>query len=100
VLDVNISPPLGGFQRFFVGLSGGQTWRTGVPYKFVRGDANVGGTGWWGPCSDNTTSFTILDFALDSADKLARLALDFEDSCSGTITQGSIRYQSAIPLRH
>lgn len=98
-LDILVATPQGGSKRFFVGLSGGQTWRIGVPYNYVRGDPNVGGTG-WSPCFDNnTTSFTILEFALDGAGQLARLALDFDDVCSGTTTQGSIRYRSALPLR-
>jgi hypothetical protein len=97
-LDVMVDTPQGEWKRFFVGLSGGQTWRTGVTYNYVRGDPNVGGMG-WGPCSDNTTSFTILDFALDGTGQLARLALDFDDNCGATRTQGSIRYRSALPLR-
>lgn len=98
-LDILVDTPQGGPKRFLVGLSGGQTWRTGVPYNYVRGDPNVGGTG-WSPCFDNnTTSFTILEFALDGAGQLARLALDFDDLCGATATQGSIRYRSALPLR-
>lgn len=87
--------------RFLVGLTGGQTWQAGQKLSYGSGNASgVNGPGWLG-CIGSTGNFTILDIALDPAGNLARLALDFDDNCgtTGIATQGSIRYQSALPLR-
>jgi len=42
---------------------------------------------------------TVLELALDAAGNLDRLALDFDDTCGSSVTLGSIRYRSTVPLR-
>jgi hypothetical protein len=96
VLDVLL-----GSQRFLAGLPGGQTWQAGLnlPYG-SNATSGVTGPGWVG-CANggNTGTFKVLDYALDASGNLDRLALDFDDSCGVTYTQGSIRYHSAVPVR-
>jgi hypothetical protein len=46
-----------------------------------------------------TGTVTFLELALDAAGNLDRLALDFDDTCGGRVTPGSIRYRSTVPLR-
>jgi hypothetical protein len=99
ILDVMI-----GGQRLLAGMAGSQTWQTGQRLAYGPGSTSgVVGPVWLGcgPVDTNSGTLAILDIALDQAGNLARLALDFDDSCSstGTVTQGSIRYHSALPLR-
>lgn len=99
VLDIMLSD--GNWIRFLVGLTG-QGWRPG---SFTYGSGSTSGV--YGPAlvgcpsNSNAGSFSILDYALDSAGNVTRLALDFDDTCgdTGVATHGSIRYHSAIPMR-
>jgi hypothetical protein len=83
-----------------VALNGVQ-WQSGLTLTYGSGSTNgVIGPGLTGcPGSANTGSFSILDYALDADGNLARLAMDFDDTCGGTVTQGSVRYHSALPIR-
>ena len=90
--------------RLLVGLTGGQAWQAGQRLAYGPGTTSgVYGPVWSGCMGNGTNSGTlaILDYALDQAGKLTRLAIDFDDTCapSGVVTQGSIRYHSALPLR-
>lgn len=90
--------------RLLVGLAGGQAWQTGQRLAYGPGTTSgVYGPVWsgCGSVGNNSGTLSILDIALDQSGKLARLALDFDDTCSpsGIVTQGSIRYHSALPLR-
>jgi hypothetical protein len=95
VLDVVLTPV-----RFLAGLSNGQTWQTGLKLTYGFGNTSgVTGGGWLGCGNSNTGNFSVLDYALDTSGNVARLAMDFDDTCGTTVTQGSIRYHSAIPVR-
>lgn len=96
VLDVLV-----GTQRFLAGLTGGKTWQTGLTLPYGKNTTlGVTGPGWVGCAGgDNTGTVKILDYALDASGNLDRLALDFDDVCGLTYTQGSIRYHSALPVR-
>jgi hypothetical protein len=101
VLDVLLSDPQA--LRFLVGLTGGQTWQAGLNLTYGPGNTSgVIGAGWLGcGAGASTGSFSILEYALDGAGNVARLALDFDDTCGapGVVTQGSIRYHSGVPVR-
>jgi hypothetical protein len=96
VLDVLV-----GTQRFLAGLTGGQTWQTGLTLPYGSNTTSgVTGSGWVGCAGGgNTGTVKILDYALDASGNLDRLALDFDDTCGLNYTQGSIRYHSALPVR-
>lgn len=98
VLDVMLEN-----SRLLAALSGGATWQTGQRLAYGPGSTSgVVGPVWLGCGSGaNSGNLSVLDIALDQSGKLARLALDFDDTCStsGVVTQGSIRYHSALPLR-
>lgn len=94
VLDVLLSP-----QRFLAGLTGGQTWQTGLQLTYGRGNTSgVTGSGWLG-CIGSSGSFSVLDYALDASGNVTRLALDVDDTCDTTVTRASIRYHSTLPVR-
>lgn len=85
--------------RFLIGLAAGQTLRAGLKLDYGTGNASgVSGPGWIG-CAGSTGSFSILDYAVDDAGNVLRLALDFDDLCGGAATQGSIRYRSTMAPR-
>jgi hypothetical protein len=41
----------------------------------------------------------VLDFAADSSNTIVRVAIDFEETCAGVVTAGSIRFGTSLPLR-
>ena len=78
----------------------GLTWQSGLTFTYgagntsgAQGTANIGCSG------ANTGTVRVLDFALDGDGKLARAAIDYDDNCSGIVTQASIRYRSSMPVR-
>jgi len=89
-----------GFRRFLAGRNDGQTWRSGPPLVYGNGSGSESiAPGWSGCFVRNTGTVTVLELALDAAGNLDRLALDFDDTCGGSVTLGSIRYRSSVPLR-
>jgi hypothetical protein len=49
--------------------------------------------------TNHTGTVSFLDYAQGADGSLERLALDFDDTCGTTVTVGSIRYRSTIPIR-
>jgi hypothetical protein len=97
---LQISSPVSG-QNFLAGLSNGQTWQSGLRLTYGSGSTSgVYGPVWIGcPSVANTGSISILDYALDPSGNVLRLAMDLDDTCGTTVTQVSIRYHSAVPVR-
>ena len=51
-----------------------------------------------GGCSQTTGRFLVSDFALNTDATIARVAIDFEQDCYGSVQfYGSFRYNSAVP---
>ena len=94
-LDVILGP-----QRFLASRNDGQTWRGGPALVYGNGSGSESiAPGWLGCPVRNTGTVTVLELALDAAGNLDRLAMDFDDTCGSTVTLGSVRYRSAVPLR-
>ncbi|STR26899.1 Uncharacterised protein [Janthinobacterium lividum] len=78
----------------------GLTWQSGLTFTYGAGNTSgAQGTAKVGCSGVNTGTVRVLDFALDGDGKLARAAIDYDDNCSGIVTQASIRYRSDMPVR-
>lgn len=89
-----------GTRRFLAGRNDGRTWQSGPALIYGNGSGSESiAPGWIGCPVRNTGTVTVLELALDAAGNLDRLALDFDDTCGSSITLGSIRYHSSVPVR-
>jgi len=90
-------------QRVILGTVEPVIWRSGLKLTYSgNGNTPADAAGGWMGCvsTNHTGTVTFLDYAQDAEGNLERLALDFDDTCeTTTVTQGSIRYHSAIPIR-
>jgi len=90
-------------QRIILGTAEPVIWRSGLKLTYSgNGNTPADAAGGWMGCvsTNHTGTVTFLDYAQDAEGNLERLALDFDDTCeTTTVTQGSIRYHSAIPIR-
>ncbi len=93
-----------GWGRLLSSLPVGVAWQTGT--EFIYGSPAPGGANvvWLPPsggqCSAKVGKLSVLDYAIDGAGTVTRLAIDFEETCDSTVTTfGSVRYNSALPLR-
>jgi hypothetical protein len=90
--------------RILTAVPAGMTWQTGVEFNY---GATVGGSAALSllrpetaSCQAQTGHVKVLDFAIDAAGTVTRLALDFEHGCAGIDTlYGSVRFHSDVPLR-
>lgn len=78
-----------------------RTWMTGLKLTYSNGNVAADTAPGWVACMDtnHTGTVSFLDYAQGADGSLERLALDFDDTCGTTVTLGSIRYHSAIPIR-
>src|SRR6185503_4013397 len=78
----------------------GRTAAFHARHDSANGNAAADATGGWLGCvgTNHTGTVTFLDYAQDAEGNLERLALDFDDTCDQTVTLGSIRYHSAVPI--
>jgi len=98
----NVLDVLMGTQRFILGSMTPRTWMSGLTLTYT-GNTNTTADatpGWVGCMATiHTGTVSILDYAQDADGNLERLALDFDDTCDTTVTRGSIRYRSTMPVR-
>lgn len=89
--------------RFLSQPPAGETWRPGLVFGF--GSAGAGIMNWLPPggvmpCGSaaRAGTVTVLDVAFDGAGELERLSVEFDESCDGLLTHGSIRFNNSAPL--
>lgn len=89
-------------QRLLLGLPGTLRWQAGLSTSFGTGNSDGVSGRYLGEysCSSSNGNFRVLDFALDTAGNLSRVAIDLDENCAGgTVNKVSIRYGSDMPLR-
>lgn len=87
--------------RFMLASNQPRTWTSGLKLTYSNGNVAADAAAGWVACVDanHTGTVSFLDYAQAPDGSLERLALDFDDTCGTTVTLGSIRYHSAIPIR-
>lgn len=89
--------------RFLSSPPSGEAWRSGLVFGY--GTEGTGILSWLPPggtfCSSAARGgvVSVLDIGFDAAGELQRLAVEFDDSCDGVRTHGSIRFNNDAPLR-
>jgi len=87
--------------RFMLASNQPRTWTSGLKLTYSNGNVPADAAPGWVACMDtnHTGTVSFLDYAQGADGSLERLALDFDDTCGTTVTKGSIRYRSTIPIR-
>lgn len=87
--------------RFMLASNQPRTWTSGLKLTYSNGNVAADTAPGWVACMDtnHTGTVSFLDYAQGADGSLERLALDFDDTCGTTVTVGSIRYRSTIPIR-
>jgi len=87
--------------RFMLASNQPRTWTSGLKLTYSNGNVAADTAPGWVTCMDtnHTGTVSFLDYAQGADGSLERLALDFDDTCGTTVTVGSIRYRSTIPIR-
>jgi hypothetical protein len=93
-LDVLMTAP-NVMRRLLFEPAAGETLSAGAKLRYGDG-ATTGIVGCWGA---HTGTLSILEYATDADGNVVRLAADYDDTCATYVSQGSIRYHSAVPLR-
>ena len=88
--------------RLLASLPAGTPWMTGVDVAYGAGGTPGVNVVWNPPgsvCASPSGHLKVLDYAVDAGGSITRVAIDFEETCAGVTTTGSVRFGSAIDLR-
>ena len=89
--------------RLLASLPAGTAWLAGVDVSYGAG-GTAGVSAVWIPfgsqcMSSPTGHLKVLDYAADTAGTITRVAIDFEETCAGVTTEGSIRFGTSLAVR-
>lgn len=88
--------------RLLAALPSGTAWLAGLDVNYGAGGTPGVSAVWVPPgstCPNATGHLKVLDFATDASSTVVRVAIDFEETCAGVVTEGSIRFGTNLPLR-
>lgn len=102
-LSGNVLDVVMGTTRLLSGLPGGMSWQTGTDVNYGVGGTSGVNVVWivpGGKCIAPSGHLSVLDYASDGNGTVTRLAIDFEETCTMSVTTfGSVRFNSSLPLR-
>jgi hypothetical protein len=89
--------------RLLAGLPAGTAWLAGVDVTYGAGGTPGVNVVWIQPgsqcMSGPTGHLKVLDYAVDAAGTVTRVAIDFEETCAGVTTTASIRLGASLALQ-
>lgn len=89
--------------RLLASLPIGVAWAAGVEVAYGAGGTPGVNAVWMVPGShctgDPSGTVRVLDYAIDASGAVRRVAIDFEETCLGVTTAGSIRFGTSLALR-